>query len=319
MPARIPGARQRLPATVGEMVRFGERLFTRARISYGHGTANARDEAAYLTLHTLKLPLDRLPAARKVAAAKAAQVLALFERRVSERKPAAYLTHEAWLGPHRFFVDERVIVPRSYIAELIHDDTLPYWPAANRVHSVLDLCTGSGCLAVLLAKRYRTAQIDAADISPDALVVADINVRRYRLARRISLCQSDYFSALRNRRYDLIVSNPPYVRGPVMRNLPREYKSEPALALGAGTDGLDALRVILAQSARHLNPEGMLIVECGHARKRVENTWPRLPFFWPETSGGDDCVFVLSREELILNTPTNVKRSPRVKRPDTVR
>ncbi len=280
-------------------MRRGVRLFNATNIAFGHGVTNARDEAIYLTLHTLTLPLHELPADRAVAAADAARVMALFERRVTERKPAAYLTHEAWLGDQRFYVDERVIVPRSYIAELLFDAAFPYLPAPNRVSTALDLCTGSGCLAILLARRYRKALVDATDISPDALEVAAINVKQHHLQRRVKPLFSDYFSALNQRRYDLIISNPPYVRGAVMRTLPREYQSEPALALAAGRDGLDALRVILAAAANHLNPGGVLVVECGHARKLVERTWPRLPFLWAETSGGDDCVFILTLEELL--------------------
>ena len=285
-------------ATVGTLVQHGQELFTLARIAYGQGVTNARDEAAYLTLHTLKLPLDRLPLHRKVAVADVERVLHLFERRVQERKPAAYLTNEAWLGNQRFFVDERVIVPRSFIAELLFDRDFPYLPAPAHVRTALDLCTGSGCLAIVLAKRYRKATVDATDISRGALAVAQINVRRHRLKNRVRLLFSDYFSALRRRRYDLIISNPPYVRSTVMRTLPREYKSEPALALAAGDDGLDAVRVILAEAGEHLNPGGMLVVECGHARRRVERAWPQLPFLWPNLSTGDDCVFILTREDL---------------------
>jgi ribosomal protein L3 glutamine methyltransferase len=287
-----------VPASVGALVRRGERLFTQARLAFGHGLTLARDEAAYLTLHTLKLPLDNLPLAKKVSASNAARVLELFERRIRERKPAAYLTREAWLGDQRFYVDERVIVPRSYIAELLFDENMPYLPPAAAVRRALDLCTGSGCLAILVARRYRKSVADATDVSTDALAVARINVIRRRLGKRIKLLISNYFSNLQSRRYDLIVSNPPYVRSAVMRTLPREYQNEPALALAAGGDGLDAVRVILAGAARHLNPGGVLVVECGHARERVERAWPRLPFIWPETSGGDDCVFILTREDL---------------------
>lgn len=279
-------------------MRRGARLLQRAHLAFGHGFADARHEAAYLTAYALKLSPNKLPLTHPVARADAACALALFAQRVRERKPAAYLTREAWLGDKRFYVDERVIVPRSYLAELLFDGDLPYLPAAKQVRHALDLCTGSGCLAVLLAQRYRKAEVDATDVSPDALDVARINIRRYRLARRITCRVSDYFSALGGRRYDLIVTNPPYVRERVMRTLPREYRHEPALALAAGRDGLDALRVILARAARHLNPGGVLVVECGHARKRVERAWPRLPLFWPETSGGDDCVFMLTRKEL---------------------
>ena len=285
--------------TIGALVNHGVRRFTQARLAFGHGLANARDEAIYLTLHTLKLPLDVLPAARKVSDTDAARVQALFERRVRERKPAAYLTQEAWLGNQRFYVDERVIVPRSYIAELLFDTDSLLLPAKGAVHTALDLCTGSGCLAILLAKRYRSAAVDATDLSPQALEVAAINVKKHRLQKRVNLLISNSFLNLKRRRYDLIISNPPYVRSAVMRTLPREYKTEPAMALAAGSDGLDILRVILAAAARHLNPRGVLVVECGHARARVERTWPRLPFLWAETAGGDDCVFALTREELL--------------------
>ena len=306
--------RPAVPATVGGLVNRGIRLFKRARIAFGQGITNARDEAIYLTLHTLKLPLAQLPVKRKVTAADAARVLALFGRRIRERKPAAYLTQQAWLGKQQFFVDERVIVPRSYIAELLFDQNFPYLPAAANVHAALDLCTGSGCLAIVLAKRYRAAHVDATDLAPGALQVAAINVRKHRLQRRVTLLLSNYFSALQKRRYDLILSNPPYVRSAVMRTLPREYKNEPALALAAGRDGLDALRVIIAEAASHLNPAGVLVVECGHARTLVERTWPRLPFLWAQTSVGDDCVFILTREELEQSHKTLHRRDAKAQR-----
>lgn len=287
-----------IPTSVGGLVKRGVRLFTQAHIAFGQGVTNARDEAIYLTLHTLKLPLDQLPATRNVTAVEATRVLALFEQRIRERKPAAYLTQEAWLGKHRFFVDERVIVPRSYIAELLLDQDCPFLPASAKVHRALDLCTGSGCLAIVLAKRYRKARVDATDISPGALEVAAINIHKHRLQKRVNPLFSNYFSSLKKRRYDLIISNPPYVRSAVMRSLPREFKSEPALALAAGRDGLDALRIILADAAVHLNAGGILMVECGHARRRVERAWPKLPFLWAETSGGADCLFILTREQL---------------------
>ncbi len=293
----------RLPLTVGALARRAEQWFTEAGLAYGHGTTNARDEAIYLTLHALGLPLDQLHAKRAVTPAQAVLATDLFKQRVRQRVPAAYLTQEAWLGPHRFYIDERALVPRSYVAELLLQQSTPVWPAKNAVVNALDLCTGSGCLAILMAKHYRRAQIDAADIAADALDVARINVRRHRLTRRITLVKSNYYRALKNRTYDLIVSNPPYVRAAVMRKLPKEYRREPALALAGGDDGLDAVRIILAQAARHLAPGGLLIVECGHARERVERAWPRLPFFWPETSGGDDCVFALTREDLLRAVP----------------
>lgn len=303
----------RLPTTVAGLVNRGTRLFRQANLVYGHGLPGAREEAQFLALHALRLAPVAAAAKGAVTPTQAARVLALYDRRIRERIPAAYLVREAWLGSQRFYVDQRVLVPRSYIAELLSDAEEPSLPPANAVRNALDLCTGSGCLAVLLARRYRKAMVDATDISRDALAVAHINVHRRRLQGRLNLLISNYFSALRGRRYDLIVSNPPYVRSAVMRTLPREYRSEPALALAAGRDGLDALRVILAQAARHLHPGGVLVVECGHARGRVERAWPRLPFLWLETSGGDDCVFLLTREDLLQGQ--SVATTPKIEAP----
>ena len=285
---------------MGELVRHGARSFRAAGLSFGHGTTNALDEAAYLTLHALKLPLGELgphldaqPTARQVS-----RVLKLFERRIKERRPAAYLAREAWLGEFRFYVDERVIVPRSYIAELLRDDLAPWISKPSMVRAALDLCTGSGCLAILAAHSFGRAKIDAADISRDALRVARRNVAFYGLQSRIRLVESDLFSALVGRRYDLIVSNPPYVRAAVMRRLPREYRHEPHLALAGGSDGLDSVRLILNDARDHLNPGGLLVMEAGHNRARIERAFPRLAFTWANTSGGDDCVFLLAREQL---------------------
>jgi len=301
----------RAGTTVGALARRGECWFRRSGLFYGHGTTNARDEAIYLALRALGLPPDRFPPLQRVTVAQADRVLALFKQRIARRTPAAYLTKEAWLGPHRFYIDERALVPRSYIAELLDHDEPLVWPPKSRALRALDLCTGSGCLAILLAKHFRNARIDATDISGDALDVAHINVRLHRFARRITLIRSDYFKKLRKRRYDLIISNPPYVRDTAMRALPKEYRREPALALAGGHDGLNAVRIILARAARHLNPGGTLVVECGHARDRVERAWPRLPFLWPDTSGGDDCVFVLSREALVRAGALNESGSRR--------
>jgi ribosomal protein L3 glutamine methyltransferase len=286
--------------TVDSLIREGARRFRAARLSFGHGTTRAIDEAAYLALHALRLPQD-VPESRiktRLSTAQAKRVLALFERRIRERAPAAYLTHEAWLGDYRFYVDKRVIVPRSYIAELLRDDLAPWVTRPQRVKSALDLCTGSGCLAIMLAHSFPRARIDAAEISTDALRVARRNVTGYRLKSRIALIQSDLFAAIGGKRYDLIVSNPPYVRTAMMRRLPAEYRREPELALAGGKDGFDIVRDILRRAAAHLNPGGMLIVEVGHNRPRLEKAFPRVEFTWPLTSGGDDCVFVLEREQL---------------------
>jgi ribosomal protein L3 glutamine methyltransferase len=286
------------------LLRHGARRFRAARLAYGHGTTNARDEAAYLTLHALGLPLDSptQDLARRIAPSAAARVTSLFERRIRERKPAAYLTGEAWLGKFRFHSDRRAIVPRSHIAGLLHDRLAPWVPDARRLRSALDLCTGSGCLAILAAHAFPRARIDAADISAAALAVARINVRQHRLRDRVRLVRSRGFAALRGKRYDLIVSNPPYVTDAAMLRLPREYRYEPRIALAGGGDGLDIVRVILAQAARHLQPAGLLVVEVGGGRRRVEKAYPRLPFTWLDTSGGGD-VFLLTREQLAAAAP----------------
>ncbi len=306
-----------LPVTVAALIETAFARLARARLAYGHGTTNAWDEAVYLVLHALKLPPDCLTPylARKLTAPERTRALRLITERIRRRVPAAYLTREAWLGDYRFYVDERVIVPRSYIAELLRAERAPWLAPRRRILHVLDLCTGSGCLAILLAKTFPAAQIDAVDIARDALAVARRNVATYRLRQRIRLAQSDMFSALAAARYDLIVANPPYVAADTMRKLPPEYRHEPSLALAGGKDGLDAVRVILRESAAHLNDNGLLVVEVGHHRARVEAAFPRMPFVWPETSGGDDCVFILERRDLtrpLVETATVLRRASRV-------
>ena len=277
----------------------GERRLRAARLEYGHGTLNPRDEAAYLTLHALKLPIDSPPRdlARTVSVLKAQRARRLIDRRIRERKPSAYLTKEAWLGDFRFYVDERVIVPRSHIADLLQENLAPWVSRPENVGAALDLCTGSGCLAVLLARRFQHARVDAADISSAALAVARINVGQYRLGKRIRLVKSDLFSALRGRRYDLIACNPPYVTAAAMRRLSREHRHEPRMALAGGPDGLDLVRSILAQAAAHLRPRGILVMEVGSGRRRVERAFPRVDFTWADVPGGGD-VLVVRREQL---------------------
>ena len=303
--------------TVRELLAGGVERFERARLSYGHGTTNALDEAAWLVLHALGLPPSELEPhlERRVTAAEARKVRALLERRVRSRKPAAYLTHEAWLGPHRFYVDERVIVPRSYIFELLENggrldfEPVPFSAKEGRKKgtgsksnltpfSILDLCTGSGCLAILAALAFPGARVEAADISEDALDVARRNVADYRLGKRIRLVQSDLFSALAGRAYDLILANPPYVKAASMRTLPEEYRKEPRLALASGADGLDHARAILAGAGAHLAPGGLLVMEIGHNRRALERAFPDTPFHWPKTSGGRGFVLTLGRGEL---------------------
>ena len=227
-------------------------------------------------------------------------MLRLLEERVRARKPLAYLIREAWLGDHRFYVDERALVPRSFIAELLRERLEPW--VARPVHRALDLCTGSGCLAILVALTFPKARVDATDISRPALAVARKNIAFYRLGRRIRLAHADLFPKI-SKPYDLIVANPPYVGAAAMRKLPPEYRREPRIALAGGADGLAFVRRILEGAPEFLRPGGWLVVEVGHARRAVERAFPRLPFLWAETSAGDDCVFLLSREDLYNNRP----------------
>ena len=286
--------------TIRDLLRFSVSQFNKAGLHFGHGSATAYDEAAYLILKTLYLPLDQLEPFldARVTDSECKQVLEIIERRVKDRIPAAYLTHEAWLGDFSFYVDERVIIPRSFIAELLQTQLAPWIAEPDHIAAALDLCTGSGCLAILMAHAFENAHIDAADISPQALAVAHKNVQDYGLQDRIGLVESDLFSALQGKHYDLIISNPPYVNAESMQQLPQEYRHEPEYALASGEDGLDATRKILQQAARHLTDDGILIVEIGHNRDVLERAFSQLPFTWLETSGGDEFVFMLQREQL---------------------
>lgn len=287
--------------TLRDFLRWAVSRFNEAGLHFGHGTRDAYDEAAYLLLHSLHLPLDRIEPFLDAALTESERetVFALLERRIRERIPAAYLTHEAWLGDFPFYVDERVIVPRSHIADLLLDESLAPWIVdPEAVDSALDLCTGSGCLAILLAHAFTNARIDAADISADALEVAARNVADYELGDRIELIRSDLFANLSGRSYDLIISNPPYVTGQSMRALPAEYRHEPALALASGEDGMDAVKGILAGARACLKPAGILAVEVGGNRAIVEHVFPRLDFTWLESETGEGMVFLLPREQL---------------------
>jgi ribosomal protein L3 glutamine methyltransferase len=287
--------------TIRDCLRWAVSRFNQAGLCFGHGTQDAYDEAAYLLLHALHLPLDRIEPFFDAALTddELQAVFAILNRRIRERIPAAYLTHEAWLGDFRFYVDERVIVPRSHIAELLLDNSLAPWISdPETVCAALDLCTGSGCLAIIMAHVFPSARIDAVDISPEALQVAGRNVADYRLDDRIELVCSDLFAGLADRRYDLIISNPPYVTGEAMRALPMEYRHEPTLALASGEDGLDAVRGILAGAHAHLKPNGILAVEVGGNRDIVEDAFPRLGFTWLESGNGAGMVFLLQRNQL---------------------
>ena len=225
-------------------------------------------------------------------------LLEIFRRRCEERLPAAYLTNEAWLGEHRFYVDDRVIVPRSFIAELLQEQLSPWVEDPWAIESALDLCTGSGCLAILAALAFPEAQVDAVDLSKDAISVAERNIADYHLTERVHPIQSDAFSQLKGKRYDLIISNPPYVDAESVAALPPEYLHEPEMALGSGEDGLDFTHIILREAKKHLTPNGLLIVEIGHNREVLEAAYPTLPFTWLDTTAGDEYVFLLNAADL---------------------
>ncbi|MBP8170323.1 MAG: 50S ribosomal protein L3 N(5)-glutamine methyltransferase [Azonexus sp.] len=286
--------------TVRDHLRYAVSRFTAAGLFFGHGSDNAWDEAVYLTLHTLSLPLDRLEPFldARLLPHERESLLEIFRRRCEERLPAAYLTSEAWLGEHRFYVDDRVIVPRSFIAELLQEQLTPWVEDPWAIESALDLCTGSGCLAILTALAFPEAQVDAVDLSKDAISVAERNIADYHLTERVHPIQSDAFSQLKGKRYDLIISNPPYVDAESVAALPPEYLHEPEMALGSGEDGLDFTHIILREAKKHLTPNGLLVVEIGHNREVLEAAYPTLPFTWLDTTAGDEYVFLLNAADL---------------------
>lgn len=286
--------------TVRDWLRYAVTRFNRNDVFFGHGCTNAFDEAVWLLTHALAIPADRLEPFMDacILGEERAPLLALIDRRVDERVPTAYLTNEAWLHGFKFKVDPRVIIPRSFFAELLENGFAPWVNDPERIASALDLCCGSGCLAILMADAFPAAQIVAVDLSEDALAVARDNVDDYGLNERIELVRSDLFDALAERRFDLIISNPPYVTASAMQALPPEYLHEPRMALAAGEDGLDIVRRILAHARAHLNPGGLLAVEIGHNRAIVESAFPELPFIWLTATGSSDMVFMLSAEDL---------------------
>jgi ribosomal protein L3 glutamine methyltransferase len=287
--------------TIRDWLRWAISRFQEAQLFYGHGTDNAFDEASWLILATLKLPRNQLEPfldARLTHSERLA-VLNVLQQRIARRLPAAYLTQEAWLGPFRFYIDERVIVPRSYFAELLEDGFSPWIDDAMDVTTALDLCTGSGCLAIVMAHTFPQARIDAIDLSPDALAIARRNIADYGLEDQVEAIESDLFAAVADRRYDLIISNPPYVTAEAMAALPPEYRHEPALALAAGADGLDVVRRILAAAPDHLHPGGVLAIEVGHNRDIVDAAFPDLPITWLDTDSAEGKVFLLRREDLV--------------------
>jgi ribosomal protein L3 glutamine methyltransferase len=287
------------PRTVRDFILWAERRFDKARLHFGHGTDNARDEAVWLVISTLQIPYDGLDAQaeRHLNEAEQKTVRDLVETRISTRKPLAYLLHEAWFAGLKFYVDERVIVPRSLIGDFIHEQFQP-WIDPARAHRILDLCTGSGCIAIAAALAFPQAQVDGAELSTDALAVARINVARYDLEARVQLVQSDLYAGLAGRRYDLILTNPPYVDATDMAALPDEYRHEPALALASGDHGLDAILHILAHAPTHLEPGGVLVAEVGNSHVALAERFPDVPFVWLTSASGDESVFLLTAEEL---------------------
>ena len=287
-------------STVRDLLRFAVSRFNQAELSFGHGSANAYDEAAYLVLHTLHLPLDLLEPFldARLTASEIDAVLNVIERRATERVPAAYITQEAWMHGFRFHVDERVIVPRSFIGELLQDGLQPYVEDPEQVSAVLELCTGSGCLAILAAHAFPNADIDAVDLSAPALEVATRNVMDYKLDDRIALFEGDLYAPLAERRYDVIISNPPYVNAASMQELPAEYKHEPDMALAGGADGMDIVRRIIAEARNWLTDDGVLVVEIGNERENVEAAFGGLDLVWLSTSAGDDNVFLIQARDL---------------------
>jgi ribosomal protein L3 glutamine methyltransferase len=257
--------------TLGELISSTERRFRAARLHYGHGTHNARDEAAFLVLRALRLPFE-VDLSRTVTRLQESNIESMIRRRIKQRIPVPYLLNEAWLADHAFYVDRRVIIPRSHVAELLGERLRPWLD--RPVKRVLDLCTGSGCLAILAAHAFPDAMVDATDLSKAALAVGSRNVAKHRLGKRVRLVRSDLFASLEGERYDLIVANPPYVTAAAMRKLPPEYRYEPGLALAGGQDGLQLVRKIIALAPAHLSPGGLLVCEIGAGRKALQRAYP---------------------------------------------
>jgi ribosomal protein L3 glutamine methyltransferase len=272
---------------------------------FGHGQMDAFDEAVFLVMRALSLPVERLDIFLDafLTMGEINSLLQLIERRVRSRMPAAYLLNEAWLQGYRFYVDTRCIIPRSFIAELLKDELQPWVEDPHSVRRVLDLCTGSGCLAIMAANVFPDAEVDAVDLSLDALAVATRNVDEYGLRSRVRLLSSNLFEAVHGRRYDLILCNPPYVTTAAMDALPKEYRHEPKMALAGGTDGLDIVRQIIAQVRDHLEENGQLILEVGDGRAALERSFPEIPLTWLTTSAGDDMVCLIAQQDLPETAP----------------
>ncbi len=287
--------------TIRDWIRYAVSQFEASDVFYGHGTDNAYDEAVWLIMSGLHLPMDTLNnfLDARITADERIKLANFIEQRITKHTPTAYLLKEAWLQGLKFYVDERVLIPRSFIAELLSDGLNSWIEFPEMVESAADICTGSGCLGILLASVFPNAEIDVIDISQDAIDVANINIANYNLQEQVTAIKSDMFTALKGKKYDLIISNPPYVDAPSMATLPQEYQNEPQLALGSGDAGLDHTHTILREAANYLNDDGILIVEIGHNREALEAAYPNIIFNWLEVSSGNEFVFLLTKSQLI--------------------
>jgi len=286
--------------TIRDWLRYAVSQFEASDIFYGHGTDNAYDEAVWLIMSALHLPMDTLNnfLDARLTASERSKLASFIDQRITQHTPTAYLLKEAWLQGLKFYVDERVLIPRSFIAELLNTDLSPWVEFPEMIESAADICTGSGCLGVLLASVFPNAAVDVIDISQDAIDVANINIANYGLDAQVTAIKSDMFSALTGKKYDIIISNPPYVDAPSMAALPAEYQNEPQLALGSGVAGLDHTHTILREAANYLNDDGILIVEIGHNRDALEAAYPNIIFNWLEVSSGTEFVFLLTKSQL---------------------
>ena len=286
--------------TIRDWLRYAVSQFEASDIFYGHGTDNAYDEAVWLIMSALHLPMDTLNnfLDARLTASERSKLASFIDQRITQHTPTAYLLKEAWLQGLKFYVDERVLIPRSFIAELLNTDLSHWIEFPEMIESAADICTGSGCLGVLLASVFPNAAVDVIDISEDAIDVANINIANYGLDAQVTAIKSDMFSALTGKKYDIIISNPPYVDAPSMAALPAEYQNEPQLALGSGVAGLDHTHTILREAAHYLNDDGILIVEIGHNRDALEAAYPNIIFNWLEVSSGTEFVFLLTKSQL---------------------
>lgn len=291
--------------TLRDVLRWTTSQFNAAELFYGHGNADAFNDALQLILHSLHLPANEFPelfADARLTLAEKQGIAALVERRITDRVPVPYLTHEAWFAGMPFYVDERVLIPRSPFAELIQDQFMPWLTDPDSVMTILDLCTGGGCIAIACAEAFPDAHVDAIDISTDALTVANINIKKHDLMDQVHTIESNLWSALSDQKYDLIVSNPPYVGADEMASLPAEYGHEPTSALEADDNGLALVEQILLHAAEFLTPEGMLFVEVGNSDLAVMEKWPDIEFIWPDFEEGGHGIFVLSRDQCVVFT-----------------